>query len=153
MIRFLFISVLGLCLSACGNEPFEYVVEKPANLMPKEKLIDVLTEVTIIEAAHQMKYIQVGRYSTILQNECDSLFKEKNTDKEAFEASMRYYSLQIKVMKKIYESVNNEIAKRKSELVIEPTEDSGNANDSIVTVSSGGIRDRSFHKMEGETNQ
>lgn len=143
MIRIAAISFLIMVLVACVGEPASHETEKPANLIPRKEFVSLLTEVSLIEAAHQMRYIQVARYSTLLQNECDSMFQVTNSDREAFEATMKYYSMQPLELKAIYEEVSTEIQKRKSDLVVEPEVIDQAVTDSVAKVSrrvkSGGL--------------
>lgn len=89
---------------------------EPENLLDKERMTDVLTELSIIEAAYQMKYIQVSRYSSVLLQDADSVFRVFNTDKDAFDASMDYYGHHQQELAEIYQAVKVNIEKRQAEL-------------------------------------
>lgn len=119
--------VLGLA-SCRGKVSVSY--PEPDHLLEEEQMIGIITELSIIEAVYQMKYIQISRYSTLLQQDADSIFRIFGTDKNVFEESMTYYSHHQLEMVEIYQSVKLNLEKRQSELPEETEESISQDNES-----------------------
>jgi hypothetical protein len=107
-----------LCLvliSACKGESVDKFPE-PDNLLEKEQLIPILADLSIVESAYQVKYIQVSRYSTLLQKEADSIFQRHEVTRDDYEKSMEYYSHNQEELMEIYQEVKKKIEKQRNEL-------------------------------------
>lgn len=89
---------------------------KPENLIEREQMIGILTELSVVEAGYQVKYIQVTRYSYLLQQDADSIFKVFGTDKQAYDESMTYYTHHQEEMLEIYQAVKVNLEKKLAEL-------------------------------------
>lgn len=88
---------------------------EPDNLLEKEQMTKVLTELTLLESAYQTKYIQVSRYSSLINEQADSLFRALGTDKKTFDESMEYYSRHQEDLLEIYQQVKSNLEKRINE--------------------------------------
>ncbi len=80
-------------------------LEAPENLIEKDKMVDVLTELMKLEGHANAQYIQVPRYEKLITASADSLFKAKGISPKQFEASFDYYAHQQSDLEKMYEKV------------------------------------------------
>jgi hypothetical protein len=109
---FFLILVMALVFSAC-EEP---VVEKPKKLVPRDRMVDMLTDMHIAESVFQNR-----RYSSdqVFQfTEADfyySILKKYNVVDSTFEKSLIYYSSYPKEFEKIYSRVLNKLNEMEQE--------------------------------------
>jgi hypothetical protein len=102
----------AILLSAC-HEP---VVEKPKNLVPRDRIVEMLTDMHIAESVFQNR-----RYSSeqLFQfTEADfyySILKKYNISDTTFEKSLIYYSSHPKEFEKIYSRVLNKLNEMEQE--------------------------------------
>src|SRR5690606_17399921 len=116
MIRFFLIVTLTLFFVGCSVEERVTAGEKPADLIDKVKMTNILVDLSIVESTYQIKYIHVIRYNSLLQKEADSIFHVNKVSREQFESSMGYYSVNQEELKDIYQKVRAEIEKRHKQL-------------------------------------
>ncbi len=79
--------------------------EAPENLIEKDKMADVLTELMKLEGHANAQYVQVTRYEKLITASADSLFKAKGVSPKQFEESFEYYAHQQSDLEEIYEKV------------------------------------------------
>jgi hypothetical protein len=87
-----------LLLAACAKQ----VVEKPDNLIEKDKMTDIIYDLAILEAMRSQKPI-VLEQNGINQN--TYIYKKYDIDSVQFAKSNQYYASDIVTYKKIYEDV------------------------------------------------
>jgi hypothetical protein len=111
--KYLFLLLaLVFVLSAC-DEP---VVKKPKKLVPRDRMVDMLTDMHIAESVFQNR-----RYSSeqVFQfTEADfyySILKKYNVADTTFEKSLIYYSSYPKEFEKIYSRVLNKLNEMEQE--------------------------------------
>lgn len=103
---FFLVLAMVFVFSAC-DEP---VVEKPKKLVPRDRMVDMLTDMHIAESVFQNR-----RYSSdqvFLFTEADfyySILKKYNVVDTTFEKSLIYYSSYPKEFEKIYSRVLNRL--------------------------------------------
>ena len=107
------IGIIALIIASCSGQIER--LPKPDNLIPKEKMIDVLTDLTKLEGLVQNKYGQVSRYYRVMTASGDSLLKVHYVNRKQFEESMDYYGSRQEEMAAMYDEVlerlNKELAK------------------------------------------
>lgn len=103
-----------LLFTGCASEIDR--LEEPKNLIPKEKMLTILTEFTKLEAYIQSEYVQPGRYHKVMVNSGDSLLKVYGETKASFEASIEYYGSRQDEMSKMYEEVLERLNKELGEI-------------------------------------
>lgn len=91
-------------------------ISKPQDLIPKSDMVQILTELSVLESVYRQKYIQVKRYSSILQQKSDSIFEIYHTDSIAFRQSMEYYGFYQIELKDIYQQVAANIKQKQKAL-------------------------------------
>ncbi|MBS9462385.1 DUF4296 domain-containing protein [Flagellimonas sp. 389] len=100
---------LGLLFFSCG----EKVVEKPENLIPKEKMIAILHDLAILKAA-TTSYKQLMESQGITTMEF--LYEKHKIDSAQFSQSDLYYASIPLEYESIYESVSAKLEKRHKRL-------------------------------------
>ena len=98
-----------------GCRPEEKSVPPPANLLPRDKMVKVLVDMNILEAAVRFNTIREKKIS-------DSLFyfniyKAHNITREQYDASMQYYSRDPDVIISIMDEVINELSRKQAQEV------------------------------------
>lgn len=105
-----FIVILLLFTSCTEGIPR---VEEPENLIPQDKMILVLTDMSKLEGHIQIEYTSVDQYHKVMVNSGDSLLKSYGLDQATYEASMNYYGSRQQEMMDIYtevlENLNQEL--------------------------------------------
>ncbi len=113
MKQLLFIVLLAT-LASC----FEGMqrIEAPKNLIGREKMIEVMTELVKLEGHIQDRWPGVNRFHKAMTNSGDSLFKAHNITFEQFDASMDYYGSRQKEMQDMYSEVLERLGQELGEL-------------------------------------
>jgi len=108
------ISFLLSCTSAT-------IYKKPQNLIPREQMVALLTDMYISNAA-QVNHYKSGKNSIKYMS---LVYKKYNIDSARFKESNRYYASNIKLYKAIYQEVLDTIEKlEKKYMALKKTKDS-----------------------------
>lgn len=75
-----------IALFSCSDD------QKPKGLIEKERFVEVLTDIRIMEAAYGVSFKQKDSVKVSINALYDSLFKSNNLSKEQFLDSYRFYS-------------------------------------------------------------
>ena len=101
--------ILLLLLVSCGEE----LIPKPNNLIPKEKMIDIIQEMSVINAAKATD-------SKVFQNNkiepTDFMLKKYDVDSLQFVESDRYYVSRPAEYQDIYQSVEKRLEAKGNEM-------------------------------------
>ncbi|MFN5911265.1 MAG: DUF4296 domain-containing protein [Bacteroidota bacterium] len=97
-ILFLF-SLLVSCRDELGAIP------KPVGLISEDKMVDVLTELTVIEAHIQMNYLQVAKYKQLMERSGDVVLAKYGIKRTQFDSSLDYYGSRQEKMQELYARV------------------------------------------------
>jgi hypothetical protein len=116
MKRFLilFAAFAFLFLSCSQNSKEKTSIQTPDNLIPTEKMIDILTDVHIAEALltqHQM-HGKNTTYYTALYN--TTILKKYKITRKSFMESIRYYAYNTVELEKIYTEVVTNLVKKQT---------------------------------------
>lgn len=95
------ISLFVLVGCSPGVERFE----KPANLIPHERMVDLLSEMMKLEGLVAEKYIHLPKYYKVITISGDSLLKAEGYTSKQYEASMDYYAGEQGELLQIYDEV------------------------------------------------
>ena len=116
MIRLSVIALI-VVLASCSR-----TIERgpaPKNLLSKEKMVEVMTEMVKLESYVKDTYKQVPVYHKSMARSGDSLLESFSLTRENYESSLDYYGKRQDQMKEIYDDVleelNKEIGKLQSE--------------------------------------
>jgi hypothetical protein len=110
-------SVLFFILFSCKhNKDEDTTIKEPANLIPTEKMIDLITDVHIAEALivqHQSHGQNVTYYSALYFK---TILKKYNISKKDFYENMEYYAYDTKKLEGIYTEVITNLTKKQTEI-------------------------------------
>lgn len=127
-----------MTLASCG-EKVSVSYPEPDQLIEKVEFVEILTELTFLESAYQVKYVQVTRYSHLLQQQSDSIFRVFKTDRNSFEESMEYYAHHQEQLAEIYELVKANLEKRKEKLSVHHIDVNADNNQQKITLDSNRV--------------
>lgn len=116
--NFILIILLILFLSACQNSENRV----PEGVLSKSKMIEVLTEVYILEASINHENISVGIKNQYNSVHYDELFKRLEVNKVSFDTSLVFYKKDLKIFKEIHDSIYNNLEQMKLEFEKEEPE-------------------------------
>jgi hypothetical protein len=92
--------------------------EEPADLIPREKMVTLLTELSKLEAYIQVTYVSVDRYHKTMKVSGDSLLKAHDLTYDTFESSLDYYASHqeemISINNDVLENLNKELGEVQS---------------------------------------
>ncbi len=89
---------------------------RPKNLIPKEKMVVIITELTKLESHIQATYRSVDRFHKVMTDSGDSLLHAHGVNNEQFESSMEYYGSRQDEMMAIYDQALDELNRELGEL-------------------------------------
>ncbi|MFT7613848.1 MAG: hypothetical protein ACI9J3_002828 [Parvicellaceae bacterium] len=103
-----------LLLSACGSGPIE--TEKPGDLIPYDKMIDVVVDLNLVEA--QVSEVQLLQkvIKDSVHEYYGQLFHKHNISREQLNSSLDYYTTQGSQMDSIYGKAFGKLAFLESKL-------------------------------------
>lgn len=113
IIRYILIPfILLIAISSCEDE----VVKKPKNLIKEDKMIDIIVDAHLAEAAFNLRH---SRDSLIMQSSSTnfyySVLKDHNVADSIFEKSFVYYASYPKKFEKMYQDVMNKLNEMEQE--------------------------------------
>lgn len=108
-MRIFFIALMGLLLTACGSES---KAEKPANLIEKNKMIDVLVDTYITNAARSKSFQEIKEENIRLDK---FILQKYDIDSLQFVQSNAYYAHDIDDYVQMLEQVEARILAQKTE--------------------------------------
>ena len=101
-----------LLISSCSSS-----VEIPSDVLPKEKMIEVLTDVQQAEALIQFSALERNDSTrTIAYGYYKSVFEKNKITAEQFRKSFTFYANHLDMMDKMYEEVLVNLSKREAEI-------------------------------------
>ncbi len=96
-----------LLFSSCKND----VVKKPDNLIEKDRMVDVMYDLSLLEA---MKYQSPSAIETHKIDPTEYIYIKYKIDSAQFVQSNMYYASDYKEYKNIYDQINARLKKNKS---------------------------------------
>jgi len=110
-----FIGILILVvLQSCNSELKG--MEKPENLIPKDQMIEVMTEMLILEGHIHTTYSTVNRYYKVMTASGKYYLKSKHITQKQYEDSFKYYSCSYKEYQVMMDKVMENLQKESIEL-------------------------------------
>ncbi len=100
---------VGILLFSCG----EKVVEKPENLIPKEKMVLILHDLAILNAAKSSARLELEKREIDVM---EFLYREHKIDSAQFSQSDLYYASIPSEYQSIYEKVEALLEKKSTEI-------------------------------------
>jgi len=87
------------CTDQIGAKP------EPSDLIEKEKFVQIIKELSLVESHVQLKYGHVSRFQETMIMSGKAIFKKYKVTPNQFEVSMDYYASHQAQMKEIYAEV------------------------------------------------
>lgn len=91
-------------------------LEKPDNLIPKDQMVDVMTDMLILEGHIQRTYSSVNRYYKVMTVSGKAYLKSKHITEKQYEDSFIYYNGSQEEFKEIIDKVMERLQKESIEL-------------------------------------
>lgn len=120
MIRILPILFLLFFLQSC-NDGLKGL-EEPDNLIPKEQMIDVMTEMLILEGHIQTTYSTVNRYYKVMTASGKAYLKTQHITEKQYEESFIYYNSRHEEYKVMLDTIMERLQKESIELQKNPSD-------------------------------
>lgn len=112
MNRIVFFVFIITFLFACGSGTEHAPV--PENILPKEKMVEIMVEVNLAEAALNLQYVSDNKVSN--SKEYEEVFKRKNISRVQYDESLEYYTQYPELLTAMYDEVLNELSKMQAEV-------------------------------------
>ena len=106
--------VILVLLQSCNSELKG--LKKPDNLIPKEQMIDIMTNMLILEGHIQKTYSTVNRYYKVMTASGRYYLKTKHVSQEQYESSLAYYSCNNDEYREMMEQIMENLQKESIEL-------------------------------------
>ncbi len=107
------IIAITLWLTSCGSD------EKPKNLIDASTMVNIMTDIHIIESQINNLHLQHQDSSVFIYQKLKvKMLKKYNTDTAIFNSSFKYYILNPDKMKLIYVEVKNKLEEEKKKTLI-----------------------------------
>ncbi len=107
--------LLALLFSGCYKVN-KLEVKKPAHLIPKDKMVDIITDMEIIHSVVVYNREHYPEYGSKEKSYYQALFNHYHVTKNQIRDNMEYYISQGNEMAKIYEKVMAKLAKKQAVL-------------------------------------
>ncbi len=105
MKNILSIILLFLLSISCNSN----ATKKPENLIEREKMVDIIYDLSILEAAKSQKPIVLEQYQIETNN---YVYKKYSIDSLQFANSIKYYAADIENYHSLYDSINKRLEKK-----------------------------------------
>ena len=96
--------LFGIFLVSACSDSLVYN-HKPKNLIPRDSMVMVLKEMTLLEAHIQTKYMHVSRFKETMLLSGKKLLKNYRITSQRYEESMAYYGARQDEMQSIYSEI------------------------------------------------
>lgn len=108
-----------LFLTACHSTVERYPA--PENLLSKEKMIALMTDLMKVEGHIQIRDISVSKYYKTAEKSGNRIFKQHQVTVSQFEEAMKYYGSRQAEMEEIYNEILNILNDELAELPVSPS--------------------------------
>ncbi len=112
-ISFTSLALLVFLFSGCYKVN-KMEVKKPDNLIPKDKMIDILTDMEIIQGAAIYSREHYPQYNGIEKSYYQTLFNHYHVTESQIRANMDYYNNQGDEMADIYDKVMSKLTEKQT---------------------------------------
>lgn len=104
---FLVVAIIFFFFSNCKSDQMKN--KPPVDVIPIDTMINVMTDMMILENAIKTDFPQIVRDETIALNSSDSLLREYNMNYDRYERSLSYYLFDQDTMKYIYNQITDRV--------------------------------------------
>ncbi len=110
------IFIIGLIAISCTSE--DNSVDNTENIIPKDTMVMVIKDLSIIESHIKTKYPQIQQSFKTVTKSSEIILKKYNLDTARFNTSMNYYIPRQKEMQEINSQILDSINRELTELTI-----------------------------------
>ncbi|MEY3236338.1 MAG: hypothetical protein RI883_439 [Bacteroidota bacterium] len=111
-MKFSSLLIFFLILSSCSD--YTSGRPTPQNLIPRDTVVMVLKDMTLIESHIQTKYLHVSRFQKTMKLSGKKVLDHYSISHKRFEESMEYYGTRQEEMQSIYSQVLDSLNKEAS---------------------------------------
>lgn len=137
LVKGLFFFLICLLVS-CRDEVKGF--DSIDNLIPRDTMVMILKDMSLLESHVQMKYIQVNRYHKTMKMSGDLVLKKYLISSERYEASMNYYGSRQVELQSIYSQVLDSLNRMSNQF---------DTKDSVQQIENG-VRKTPFGMVQKE---
>ena len=122
-MKYFFLLLIIFQISSCSDT----IKGKPTpeNLIPRDSLVMVLKDMTLIESYIQTKYLHVSRFHKTMNMSGKKILNQYSISHKRFEESMEYYGSRQEEMQSIYsqvlDSLNKEASLLRKDVILNDT--------------------------------
>lgn len=109
--KFILLSILLVLMSGCYNE--KTTIQQPDNLLDKDKMVAILTEIQLVEASISMLPLNHVDAVTRFKKHESEIFAKYGVDSLTYFNSYQYYAANGKALQYLYLIVSDSIQQRK----------------------------------------
>lgn len=102
---------IGVLLPGTGCSKEERI---PAHIVPKEKMVSILTDVHELEAKVNLLRLENDSSTRLFKEQQALIFEKHNVNDSVYNLSFTYYMRRVDLMNKIYEAVVDSLSLRKN---------------------------------------
>jgi hypothetical protein len=116
MRNFLFIALISLLSFSCGSD--EEKATPPDDIIQREQMTQVLTDIQIAEAIYQRGNFPKDDYDgkKYILKMYQKIFEKYGVDEQKFKQSLTWYEEHPKILADMYDEVLNELSQREANL-------------------------------------
>jgi hypothetical protein len=111
-MKYFFLISIIFQISSCTDSINEKAT--PENLIPRDSLVIVLKDMTLIESHIQAKYLHVSRFQKTMKMSGKKILDHYSISHKRFEESMDYYGSRQEEMQSIYSQILDSLNKEAS---------------------------------------
>ncbi len=111
----IYIVISLIVISGCTTDISEKKEKPPANLIPRDEIVNVIVDMHLYDAAIKEKQ---KKHRDILKSKYylyQTVMEKYNITREQFESSLKYYQQDLDDYDKIYDDVIEKLSKMKAE--------------------------------------
>ncbi len=116
-IFLVFIVLFTSCVNLNGVDP-EAQIERPVDLIESDKMIQLMTEIAVIEGAYAVRYVQLVRYADQMAKDIESYLESQGVTPEQYKSAVYYYSTQSSRWVEMQEKVKKKLEIQLNELPV-----------------------------------
>ena len=105
------IFILSVCLFSCGQEQKPLII--PANILPQQKMAQVLTDIHIAEA--EINLNSPPDSASKMTTDFEKTFTKDSITKQQYEESLNFYMDHPQLLDTVYVQALNELSKMQGE--------------------------------------
>ncbi|MCF8297762.1 MAG: DUF4296 domain-containing protein [Saprospiraceae bacterium] len=111
--KYIFLILIPLAIS-CNKKPENNTEAKPGNIIPKEKMVELMVDIHLVEGTTRYAYGKTTESEEYQDYLYSYVLEKHNISFEDFTNSIRYYTKDINTLADIYSEVLSELSEMQS---------------------------------------